>query len=98
MAGRVRPAAVVVVDGGGAVTITVEVAPARTRCRSASPFGKCGLAVGHGGELHAVPIGVNFWFAYQGGGQRATAVGYGTFHGGEWCACHPGCERRAEFS
>ncbi|GAA2347308.1 hypothetical protein [Dactylosporangium salmoneum] len=73
----------------------VVVAPARIRCRSKSPFGDCGLSVHHGGDLHAVPIGDDFWFAYEGGGRRATRVGYGTFHGGEWCAAPCYCNEES---
>jgi hypothetical protein len=54
------------------------------RCRSHGRFGKCSLPADHG-ELHAVQIGVDFWFAYRVAGSRSTSVGYGRFRKGVWC-------------
>lgn len=74
----------------------VTVAPTRTRCRSKSPFGACGLTIRHGGPRHAVPIGDGLWFGYRGGGRLAVAVGYGKFHGRRWCTLPCYCNTPAD--
>jgi hypothetical protein len=74
-------------------TMTATVTPTVATCRSRSRFGCCGRPQQHDGP-HAVPIGDGMSYGYRRGG---GALGYGHFHGDEFCqASHDDSEAAAQ--